>query len=258
MSLRGRRALITGATSGIGEATARLLAAEGCDLILTGRREARLRQLKEQLNEQLAEIRIETLTFDVASREAIETALSRLAEPAENVDILINNAGLALGTETAQESDPADWDQMIDTNVKGLLYMTRALLPAMIRRGRGDIINLGSVAGRWSYRGGAVYCASKAAVRAITESLRLDLMGTPLRVMNIAPGMVETEFSDVRFRGDAKKAKDIYAGMTPLSARDIADTILWCLGRPPHVNVQELILFPTDQPAVGYVNRTSG
>ncbi len=256
--MQGRLALITGATSGIGEATALRLAEEGCDLVLTGRRSGRLSALKARLDAMFAgKVGVDALAFDVADRAAVGAALERLGPRAERIDILVNNAGLALGTEVAQSGDPEDWDRVIDTNVKGLMYVTRALLPAMIRRNRGDIINLGSVAGRWSYRGGAVYCASKAAVRAITEGLRLDLVGTPLRVTNIAPGMVETEFSDVRYRGDAQKAKDVYAGMTPLSARDIADTIAWCLSRPPHVNVQELIVFPTDQPAVGHVHRRS-
>lgn len=250
--MNGRLALITGATSGIGEATASRLADDGCGLVLTGRRERRLAELKTRLG---AKVEVETLAFDVADRGACEAALKRLGPKAAQIDILINNAGLALGTETAQNGDPGEWDQMIDINVKGVLYMTRLLLPTMIARAKGDIVNLGSVAGRWSYKGGTVYCASKAAVRAISESLRMDLMGTPLRVINIAPGMVETEFSAVRFRGDSQKAKDVYAGMTPLSARDIADAVHWCLSRPPHVNVQEMIIFPTDQPAVGYVHR---
>lgn len=250
--MKGRLALITGATAGIGEATALLLAEQGCDLILTGRREERLKALRERIGNR---VHVQTLTFDVGDRRQVDAALATLGEARERIDILINNAGLALGTEITQDGDPDEWDRMIDTNVKGLLYMTRACLPAMIKSRKGDIINIGSVAGRWSYRGGAVYCATKAAVRAITESLRLDLMGTPLRVTNLSPGMVETEFSDVRFRGDEKKAKDVYAGMTPLKAHDIADTIVWCLSRPPHVNIQEMILFPTDQPAVGFVHR---
>lgn len=260
-TMKGRLALITGASSGIGAATARALVRGGCDVILVGRRESRLEQEKSLLLEVCEGARVETLVLDVSSRDAVERAVRDIGAQGDSaqgdtaVDILINNAGLALGTETAQEGDPDDWDQMLDTNVKGLLYMTRALLPGMIARGRGDIVNIGSVAGRWSYRGGTVYCATKAAVRAITESLRLDLMGTPVRVMNIAPGMVETEFSDIRFRGDTKKAKDVYAGMTPLSPHDIADAIVWSLSRPAHVNVQEMILFPTDQPGVGHVHR---
>ncbi len=254
--MKGRLALITGATSGIGEATAEKLAMLGCDLILTGRRASRLEALKGRLQQLTkTQVKIQPLVFDVSKAAECEKALNLLGSDFNRIDCLINNAGLAKGTEPMTTAHVADWDTMIDTNIKGLLYMTRLLVPKLKEKGRGDLINLGSVAGRWTYPGGGVYCATKAAVRALTEGLRLDLMGTKVRVTNIAPGMVETEFSDVRF-GDAEKARKVYEGMTPLTPHDIADTIAWCLTRPQHVNVQELILFPTDQAAVGYVHRT--
>lgn len=252
-SMKGRLALITGASSGIGEATAELLAAQGCDLILTARREDRLEKLRARLQAQTG-ARVRTLCFDVASLEECEAALRSLDGEVERVDVLVNNAGLAKGVEPIAKGHIEDWELMIDTNIKGLLYMTRLVVPAMVKRGRGDVVNLGSVAGRWSYPGGGVYCATKAAVRALTEGLRMDLQGAGVRVMNIAPGMVDTEFSDIRF-GDAAKARKVYEGMTPLSARDIAETIVWCLSRPPHVNVQELIIFPTEQAGIGHVFR---
>ncbi len=253
--MQGRLALITGATSGIGAATAEKLALLGCDLILTGRRAARLETLKGRLQKLTNErVKIQPLVFDVSQWSECEKALNSLGNEFARIDCLINNAGLAKGVEPMTTAHIADWDTMIDTNIKGLLYMTRLLLPKFKERGRGDLINLGSVAGRWTYPGGGVYCATKAAVRALTEGLRLDLMGTKVRVTNIAPGMVETEFSEVRF-GNAEKARKVYEGMTPLTAHDIADTIVWCLTRPAHVNVQELILFPTDQAAVGAVSR---
>ena len=248
--LKGRLALITGATAGIGEATANRLADAGCSLILTGRREERLSALKNTLSKK---VEVQTLAFDVSDRAACEKALSSIDH--EKIDILINNAGLAKGVEPIPSAKIDDWEEMIDTNVLGLLVMTRQILPSMMNRKRGDIINIGSVAGRWSYPGGGVYCATKAAVRAITEGLRMDVMGTGVRVTNIAPGMIETEFSDVRL-GSKEAARKVYQGMTPLSAHDIADAITWCLSRPAHVNVQEMIIFPTDQAGVGYVHRT--
>ena len=247
--LKGRLALITGATAGIGEATANRLADAGCSLILTGRREERLSALKNTLSKK---VEVQTLAFDVSDRVACEKAMASINH--DKIDILVNNAGLAKGVEPIPSAKIDDWEEMIDTNVLGLLVMTRLILPSMMKRKRGDIINIGSVAGRWSYPGGGVYCATKAAVRAITEGLRMDVMGTGVRVTNIAPGMIETEFSDVRL-GSKEAAHKVYQGMTPLSAHDIADAITWCLERPPHVNVQEMIIFPTDQAGVGYVHR---
>lgn len=244
-------ALITGASSGIGAATAEALAEEGLHLILVARREERLLKLKSKL-EGKYKIKATTVAADLRTTEGIMTIAA--AKGFSGVDLLVNNAGLARGTEKLQDANPADWDEMLETNVTGLLRLTRALLPHMIKNKRGHIVNLGSVAGRWVYPGGAVYCASKFAVRAISEGLRLDLMGTPLRVTNIEPGMVETEFSEVRFQ-DKERAKGVYKGMTPLSGRDVAECILWVVQRPAHVNIQEMVVFPTDQAAIQHVHR---
>lgn len=245
MSLQ--RALITGASSGIGAACARALAGAGCDLILMARRESRMQELARDLAGRYG-IKVELIVADVRDQHALNNV------DLERVDVLINNAGLACGTDRMQDAHLADWDAMIDTNVKGLLYVTRAVIPHMVKCGRGHVVNIGSVAGRWVYPGGAVYCASKFAVRALSEGLRMDLLGTPIRVTNIEPGMVETEFSEVRLR-DAAKAKQVYEGLKPLSDDDVADAVLWSLQRPPHVNVQELVLFPVDQAGVGLVSR---
>jgi hypothetical protein len=254
--VKGKLALITGATAGIGRACAEQLAARGCHLILTGRREAVLKELAEQLSRAHG-IEATPLAFDISDRAETEQAFARLGketdqEPASKLgrlDILINNAGLAKGVDPMQSARIDDWETMIDTNVKGLLYVTRLCLPTLIRR-KGHIVNIGSVAGRWTYPGGGVYSATKFAVRSLSEGLRMDLMGTGVRVTNIEPGMVETDFSLARL-GDAAKAKAVYKGMTPLEAVDIADTIVWCLDRPAHVNIQELIIYPTDQAGVG-------
>jgi NADP-dependent 3-hydroxy acid dehydrogenase YdfG len=254
--LRGKLVMITGATSGIGYATAEILASRGAQLILTGRRAERLSKLAEELTRAFG-VEAEPLSFDISDRDAVEEAMSALGHKIERLDILVNNAGLALGTTSMPEADIDDWEAMIDTNVKGLLVVTRLALPHLVRR-RGAIVNIGSVAGRWVYPGGGVYCATKFAVRALSEGLRLDLMGTGVRVTNIEPGMVETEFSQVRFQ-DMAKAQAVYRDMTPLEARDIAETVVWCLERPQHVNVQELVIYPTDQAGVGnqYVARRS-
>ncbi len=245
------RVLITGATSGIGEATARLLAKKGRELVLVARRQDRLAKLQAELGKSTS---VETFVVDVSSAESCAQFFQN-DKLLSQVDVLINNAGLALGVEKFHASQPEQWDAMLDTNVKGVLRFLRALVPHMLKNNRGDIVNLGSVAGRWVYPGGAVYCASKFAVRAISESLRMDLLGTPIRVINIEPGMVETEFSVVRL-ADEQKAKNVYAGMQPLTAEDIAESIVWTLSRPSHVNIQELVIFPTDQAAVGpYVHR---
>jgi 3-hydroxy acid dehydrogenase/malonic semialdehyde reductase len=253
--MKGHLALITGATSGIGLATAEKLASLGADLILTGRRLDRLEKIAEDLTEKY-KIHVSTVTFDVSSREETEKAFESLVNELPRLSILVNNAGLALGSASLQTVDLGDVDQMVDTNVKGLLYVTRLALPHLIKRGDSHVVNIGSVAGRWTYPGGATYSATKFAVRALTESLRMDLMGTPVRVTNIEPGMVETEFSEVRYDGDKEKAASVYKGMTPLKASDIAETIAWCLSRPKHVNIQELVIYPVDQAAVGpYVSR---
>lgn len=246
-----RRALITGASSGIGAATARALAARGLDLLLIARRADRLAAMREALRAEFkVDVKIEAL--DVRDAESVRRLVE--AGALDGVDVLVNNAGLARGVEKVQDGRLADWDAMIDTNIKGLLYLSRAALPGMIAAKRGHVVNIGSVAGRWVYPGGAVYCATKFAVRALSEGMRMDLLGTPVRVTNIEPGMVETEFSEVRL-GDVAQAKAVYEGMTPLTAVDIADAVVWCLAAPAHVNVQELVVFPTAQAAVGQVQR---
>ncbi len=246
-ALNGRLALITGATAGIGRACAEVLASRGCSLVITGRRVDRLNEIASQLGERHG-VKVTPLAFDLASRDQVERAFASV--DLSHLTILINNAGLARGTDRVQEASLDDFDAMVDTNVKGLLYVTRACLPYLVKNGEGHVVNLGSVAGRWVYPGGAVYCATKFAVRALSEGLRMDLMGTSVRVTNIEPGMVETEFSEVRF-GDKEKAKAVYRGLKPLNADDIADTIVWCLERPAHVNIQELVIYPTAQAGVG-------
>lgn len=247
-------AFVSGASSGIGEATAALLAADGYNLILNGRRSDRLQALGDRLQKEF-KIQIELAPFDVSNLKAVEDFFLANQKLTDQIRVLVNNAGLAKGVDKLQDSKVQDWDQMIDTNVKGLLYLTRKVLPSMIKTNQGHIVNLGSVAGRWVYPSGAVYAATKFAVRAISDGLRMDLLGTNIRVTNIEPGMVESEFSEVRL-GDVNKAKEVYKGMKPLSPRDIAETILWTLKRPEHVNIQELVIFPTAQAAVGQVHRS--
>lgn len=245
-------AMITGASAGIGEATALRLSKVGCGLVLLGRREGRLDEVAGRCRAAGAS-RVLTAAVDVSVRSEVEMFFTENSAPLKDLTVVVNNAGLALGTDPMPTANLDDWDTMVDTNIKGLLAVTRFALP-FIRANSGHIINIGSVAGHWAYPGGGVYCATKAAVKILTEGLRLDLQGSGVRVTNIEPGMVETEFSKVRF-GDDERAKKVYAGMTPLTADDIAESIEWCLGRPAHVNVQELMLFPTDQAAVGVVNR---
>lgn len=254
---KGRWALVTGATSGFGTAIARRLAAEGCHVAITGRRAERLRALADEIARTRG-VEAVPLAFDVRDRTAVETALRGAAALLDRLDIVVNNAGLAAGLDPVQTADPEDWERMIDTNVKGLLWVTRTVLPGMIGRGRGDIVNVGSVAGQQAYGGGSVYAATKFAVRAITEALRYDVLGTGVRVMNVAPGLAETEFSLVRFHGDAARAKSVYKGTRPLTPEDVADAVAWCVTRPPHVNVQELLLMPTDQASAYAVYRREG
>lgn len=251
-------AIITGATSGFGWATADELAHAGYNLILIGRRADRLKELRGHLTKTSsrydASLEFKTLQLDITQKAEIDEFSQTEGDILEKVEILVNNAGLAKGADKIHEAQISDWEQMIDTNLKGLLYLTRAVLPYMVKKKSGHIVNIGSVAGRWVYPGGAVYCATKFAVRAISEGLRLDLMGTGIRVTNIEPGMAHTEFSKVRL-GDEAKAEQVYEGMTPLSAKDVAETILWCVQRPPHVNIQELVIYPTDQASVVHVYR---
>jgi 3-hydroxy acid dehydrogenase/malonic semialdehyde reductase len=256
--MQGKWSIITGATAGIGWATAEQLAHAGYSLILVGRRADRLKELRDKLLKASSQTKMvqefKTIVLDITKKSEIDDFVQSEGSALEDVSVLVNNAGLAKGTDKIQDGQISDWDQMFDTNVKGMLYLTRAILPYMIKKKNGHIINLGSVAGHTVYPGGAVYCASKFAVRALSEGLRMDLAGTNIRVSNIEPGMVNTEFSKVRL-GDQAKADQVYAGMTPLSPQDIAETILWCLQRPAHVNIQELIIYPTDQAAVGQVTR---
>jgi 3-hydroxy acid dehydrogenase / malonic semialdehyde reductase len=252
-SLRGRLALVTGASAGIGAATARALAQEGSDLIIVARRGDRLSALADELVSAHG-VDVQPVVLDVSDRRAVEDWARTREDLVQGVEIMVNNAGLARGMDPLHTGDPEDWETMVQTNVLGLLYLTRRVLPHMVQRGSGDIVNLGSTAGRWVYPGGAVYAATKHAVRVLSEGLRMDLQGTGVRVVNIQPGLVETEFSKVRL-GDEAKASAVYADMTPLVAEDIAEAALWSLRRPRHVNVQELVVFPTDQAAVGMVHR---
>ena len=252
--LDGRTALITGASAGIGEACAAALAAEGARLILTARRRERLQALATRL-EEVHGAAVHVIDFDVRQRKAVNTAIESLPEAWESIDVLVNNAGLSRGLDRLHEGAPDDWEDMIDTNIKGLLWVDRAVTPGMVRRGRGHVIHIGSIAGRQTYPRGNVYCATKHAVRALTDGLRLDLMGTGVRVTSIDPGMVDTEFSTVRFRGDRGRAENVYHGMTPLTADDVAQAVLFAVTRPPHVTVGEILLLPTDQASATQVHR---
>ncbi len=238
-------ALITGATAGIGEATAIRLAEGGVALIVTGRRKARLLQLKNKLEQR--NVRVLPLCFDLRDESAVEQALSSLPEGWQDIDILVNNGGLAAGLNSLQEGDSDDWNRMIDTNIKGLLYVTRAVTPGMVARGRGQIINIGSIAGKEVYPNGNVYCATKYAVDALTQGMRIDLLPHGIRVTQICPGAVETEFSLVRFHGDAARAKMVYHGFENLVAEDIAECIWFVVSRPPHVNINDMVVMPTAQ-----------
>ncbi len=252
--LRGLWALVTGATSGFGKAIALRLAAAGCHVAITGRRAERLQALAAEIRS-THRVEVLSLSFDVRDLDSTTRALDRANGLLSRLDILVNNAGLALALDPIQSGNPADWDQMIDTNVKGLLYVTRAALPGMVQRGRGHVVNIGSVAGHQVYAGGAVYAATKFAVRAISDALRYDVLGTGVRVTNVEPGLAETEFSLVRFQGDRARAAAVYQGTNPLRAEDVADAVAWAVTRPPHVNVQSILLMPTDQAAVPALHR---
>jgi len=245
-------ALITGATSGIGKATALLFAQHGVDLILCGRREDRLQELQKELAPQ---VRVHTLTFDVRNRPAVEAAIGSLPADWQEVDILINNAGNAHGLAPIQEGSVDDWDAMMDGNVKGLLYVSKAIIPGMVSRRRGHIVNIGSVAAKEVYPNGNVYCASKHAVDALTQGMRLDLNPFGIKVTGVHPGLVETEFSVVRFKGDAQRAGNVYKGYQPLVAEDIADVIWYAVSRPPHVVIGDLVILPTAQASAMLVHK---
>ncbi|MBM3294630.1 MAG: SDR family oxidoreductase [Candidatus Aminicenantes bacterium] len=253
-SLRDRIVFITGASSGIGRACARACAREGARVLMAARRLERLAELGAELK---AEYRADVHHFalDVRRQPEVESALAALPPGWQAIDILVNNAGLSRGLDKLHEGLLGDWEEMIDTNVKGLLYVSKAVIPGMIARGRGHVINLGSIAGHEVYPGGNVYCATKAAVNALTRALRLDLVGTPLRVTTVDPGMVETEFSLVRFHGDARRASKVYQGLQPLTPDDIAEVIVFCASRPGHVNIGEVILTPQAQASATLVHR---
>lgn len=240
-----RIALITGASSGIGEACARKFAEGGYSLILTARRAEKLAELKAELEAEGTKVK--TLTFDVRDAEAAEKAVDSLEPEWRKIDVLINNAGLALGLDKEYEGDPDDWNTMIDTNIKGLLTMTRLIVPGMVERNEGHVINIGSVAGDAAYAKGNVYCATKAAVKTITDGLRIDLAETAVRVTNLKPGLVETNFSNVRFHGDNQCADNVYKGITPLTGADIADVAFYAASAPKHVQIAEVLILATHQ-----------
>jgi len=243
--LSGKTVLVTGASSGIGRCTALAFAREGARVAICARREDRLADLAGELTQAGADIY--SFTLDVRDRASVEAKLASLPAEWRDIDVLVNNAGLSRGLTKVYEDDPENWEEMIDTNVKGLLYVTRAIVPGMVERGRGHVINMGSTAGYITYANGAVYCATKAAEKAISEGLKIDLMGTAVRVSSIDPGMVETEFSEVRFRGDSERASKVYQNITPLQPEDIADTIVWVASRPAHVNIHNVLMTTIDQ-----------
>jgi len=244
---------VSGATSGIGRATAMRFAGEGWNVLINGRRAERLDELQKEL--ETNGTRALSLAFDVRNRKQVEKAVASLQGEWRDIDLLVNNAGLAVGLEHIDKGDPDDWERMIDTNIKGLLWLTRAVVPLMIARGKGHIVNIGSIAGKEVYENGNVYCATKHAVDALSRSMRIDFLKHNIRVTNVAPGLVDTEFSVVRFKGDAAKAEIPYRGMTPLSGDDVADVIFFCAGLPPHVNINDVLVMPTAQAASTIINR---
>ncbi|HPW61072.1 MAG TPA: SDR family NAD(P)-dependent oxidoreductase [Cyclobacteriaceae bacterium] len=248
-----RIALITGATSGIGEATARLLAVNQFKLILCGRRKDRLQKLADELR---THTEVTTLSFEVRNQKEVATSIDSLPTTWKDIDVLINNAGNAHGLDPIQTGSVDDWDAMMDINVKGLLYVTKAVLPVMIKRNSGHIINIGSIAGKEVYANGNVYCASKFAVDALTKGMRIDLNAHSIKVTAIHPGLVETEFSLVRFKGDEQRAASVYKGFDPLQGQDIADLILFALTRPPHVVIADLVVLPTAQASATVVKKS--
>jgi 3-hydroxy acid dehydrogenase/malonic semialdehyde reductase len=243
--------MVTGATSGIGKATALIFAKHGYNVIITGRRKERLVELERELKS-LGNIRILSLNFDVRKRDEVSRIIDGLSKEWKTIDILVNNAGLAAGLDHIDNGDIDDWERMIDTNIKGLLYITRAVAPLMVARNEGHIINISSIAGKEIYENGNVYCATKHAVDALSRTMRIDLLKNNIKVTNISPGLVETEFSLVRFRGDAEKAKVPYKGLTALSADDIAESIFYCATLPAHVCINDLVITPTAQASVIY------
>jgi 3-hydroxy acid dehydrogenase / malonic semialdehyde reductase len=246
MKLTGKIVFITGASSGIGAATAFAFAAEGARLLLAARRKDKLEAVAAEALEKGAQA-IHTFELDVRDQPAVAAAIAALPAEWASIDILVNNAGLSRGLDKLYQGNIEDWDEMIDTNVKGLLYVTRAVVPGMVERGSGHVVNMGSTAGELPYPGGAVYCASKAAEKSINDGLRQDLLGTQVRVTSIDPGMVETDFSKIRFHGDETRAAKVYQGVIPLTPGDVADAIVWAASRPAHVNIAHVLMMPVAQ-----------
>jgi 3-hydroxy acid dehydrogenase/malonic semialdehyde reductase len=255
-SLKGKIVFVTGASSGIGKATAMAFALEGCRLLVCARRLDALQAIQQDFIAAGAQS-VHAFSLDVQNRQAVESALASLPADWSDIDILVNNAGLSRGMTKLYQDDPQNWEEMIDTNIKGLLYVTRAVVPGMVARGRGHVISLGSTAAYTTYANGAVYCATKAAEKSISEGLKIDLMGTPVRVTSVDPGMVETNFSSVRFRGDEEKAAKVYQNITPLQPEDIADAIVWAATRPAHVNIHTVVMTTIDQANSTVFNRHS-
>jgi len=252
--MKGKIVLITGATSGIGEGCARKFAAQGSDIILNSRNPEKVFSLKAEL-EKTYGIQVLALPFDVRDRAAMKLAIDSLQKPWSDVDVLVNNAGLVIGVDKEFQGDLDEWDIVLDTNIKGLLAMTRMVVPGMVSRGSGHIINIGSIAGDAAYANGSVYCASKAAVKSLTDGLRIDLVDTPLRVTLIKPGMVETNFTVVRFRGNKPAADDFYKGIKPLNGDDVAETVYYAASAPAHVQIAEVLLMPTFQATATLAHR---
>jgi NADP-dependent 3-hydroxy acid dehydrogenase YdfG len=241
-----KTALITGSTAGIGEATAQLLAGNNFNLIITGRRKERLDNLKQNILKN-SDAEVQVLNFDVRNPDETEQALKSLPPKWQNIDVLVNNAGLAVGLSTIADGEPDDWNQMIDTNIKGVLYVTRIVAQQMIKNGSGHIVNISSIAGKETYPMGNVYCATKHAVQSLTKGMRIDFLKHGIKVSSVCPGAVDTEFATVRFKGDEAQARKVYEGITPLYAKDVAETILFVVTRPPHVNIDDVLVMPTDQ-----------
>lgn len=253
--MKQKIALITGATSGIGQACARRFAQNGYAVIITGRNEQKLSNLKKELEE--AGTMVLSLIFDVRESDKAEAAIFSLPEEWKAIDVLVNNAGLALGLDKEYEGDPTDWNTMIDTNIKGLLTMTRLVVPSMVARNKGHVVNIGSVAGDAAYANGNVYCATKAAVKLITDGLRIDVADTAVRVTNVKPGLVETNFSNVRFHGDNARAENVYKGIKPLTGDDIADVVVYAANAPEHVQIAEVLVLATHQASGSVIHRES-
>ncbi len=245
-ALNNKIVFITGASAGIGKATALAFAKEGANLIITARRVERLENLAKEIETNYG-VKVLALKLDVRNKNEVASVINSLPDEWSEIDILVNNAGLGRGVNKLYEDNIDGWEEMIDTNIKGLLYVTRNIVPGMVERKSGHVINLGSIAGHEAYGGGSVYCATKHAVTAITRSLRIDLLGTGVRVSTVDPGMVETEFSVVRFYGDTERAKNVYKGLQPLTGEDIAEAIIFCASRPPHANINEMIIMPSAQ-----------